>query len=433
MKLLLCLLFCGTPPTLLEKAINANGPWEQVHTFYYSQDFTGHNPWQNYSFSHPLPLLDKGEYYMDVEKGMYHNHTTSYYPGGYKFDLVTIGKDSATYFYDKGYDRYGKTVTKSGSENYMNKMTDIHAAFPYYILKELATTKDPLTFTDSSIQRTGSNGILQHYIFDTATYLLKRIETGTEKRLFEQYEKREGVLVPRLIYFYGEKDFRSIEMLKEFKTNIPVASSVFEVPPQYLVTNEIAKDVFLIEKIGGSRNVIFINMKDHIVVTEAPLSDEICQPIIDIIHKTLPGKPIRYVHLSHHHSDHIDGVNAFVREGATIICAEPVEKAVRTITKGTIKTFRSKLVLEDASHRVELLEVPNSHAEGMSILYLPKEGFVFEGDLLSIPEDGTITAPITTTKEFAAYMAQHKITFKRIIAFHNKSDITLPMFQQMMQ
>lgn len=434
MNLLLCLLFFGTPPTLLEKAIKANGPWEQVHTFYYKQDFAGYNPWQSYSFTLPPPAIPElAEYYMDVDKGKYHSHTISQYPGGYVFDLITIGKDSTRFFYDKTYFRYGKTVTQQGKESYINYKDLAQAALPYFILQELAGSKDSLKISGTTIQRIRKDSTIQEYIIDTATNLLESVESNNEKRVFEKYQEQNGLLVPTVISTYIDKKFFSTETLASFKINITIPPVVFEIPPQYRLSTEIAKDVFIIEKLGGDRNVIFINMQDYIVVTEAPQSTALSKSIIDIIHKTIPGKPIKYVHLSHHHNDHIDGVNAFVAEGATILCADSIEIAVRSITKGKIETFHTKKVIEDATHRIELLQVPNTHAEGMSILYLPKEGIIFEGDLLSLPLDGTLSPANTTGKEFYQYLLEHKIVYERIIGYHNNSNITPAQFQHMLK
>ncbi|WP_315816772.1 hypothetical protein [Paraflavitalea speifideaquila] len=68
-------------------------------------------------------------------------------------------------------------------------------------------------------------------------------------------------------------------------------------------------------------------------------------------------------------------------------------------------------------------KVPNSHAQGLSFLYLPLESLIYEGDLLSMPEDGTITPAIQVSREFYQFLKKKKLRYKRIIGHHGLSDI----------
>ena len=70
---------------------------------------------------------------------------------------------------------------------------------------------------------------------------------------------------------------------------------------------------------GGSHNSVAIEMKDHLVLVEAPLNDARPQAVIEQVKKLVPGKPIRSVVNSHPHFDHAGGLRAAVAEGATIV------------------------------------------------------------------------------------------------------------------
>ncbi|MCD2421226.1 hypothetical protein LQ567_00525 [Niabella pedocola] len=76
------------------------------------------------------------------------------------------------------------------------------------------------------------------------------------------------------------------------------------------------------------------------------------------------------------------------------------------------------------------MKVPNSHAQGLSFLYLPEEKLIYEGDLLSMPEDGTITPAFQVSREFYQFIQKHQITYRQIIGHHGLARITPETFQQ---
>src|SRR5688572_30740506 len=70
---------------------------------------------------------------------------------------------------------------------------------------------------------------------------------------------------------------------------------------------------------GGTHHSVVIEMKDHLIVAEGPLNDDRALAVIAEARKLVPGKPIKYLIVSHHHFDHSGGVRAFAGEGVTII------------------------------------------------------------------------------------------------------------------
>ena len=66
-------------------------------------------------------------------------------------------------------------------------------------------------------------------------------------------------------------------------------------------------------------NSVAIEMKDHLMLVEAPLNDGRTRAGDRAGEELAPGKPIRYVVNSHNHFDHSGGLRAAAAEGATII------------------------------------------------------------------------------------------------------------------
>ena len=81
------------------------------------------------------------------------------------------------------------------------------------------------------------------------------------------------------------------------------------------VTSEkVADGVWFVT--GGSHNSVLIELRDRLILVEAPLNDARTQAVIEHVKGLVPGKPIRFVVNSHQHFDHAGGLRAAVAEGA---------------------------------------------------------------------------------------------------------------------
>ena len=121
---------------------------------------------------------------------------------------------------------------------------------------------------------------------------------------------------------------------------------------------------------GGYRSVA-VEMKDHIVLIEAPQSEMSTANIIAEVKKTFPNKPIKYVVNTHNHSDHSGGLRAAVAEGAIVITHEsnkPLyekwfsnprtllmpDKLSQSEKKAKFEYMGEKKVLKDSMNTIEL-------------------------------------------------------------------------------
>ena len=84
---------------------------------------------------------------------------------------------------------------------------------------------------------------------------------------------------------------------------------------------ELAPNVQYVQ--GGTANSLIVAMKDFLVVFDAPYGELQSRWTIDAAKAKYPGKPIRYLVLTHHHMDHAGGLRTYVAEGASLIV--PVE------------------------------------------------------------------------------------------------------------
>src|SRR4029077_3047094 len=70
---------------------------------------------------------------------------------------------------------------------------------------------------------------------------------------------------------------------------------------------------------GGSHNALVVATNSYLVVFDAAGDDGMSQWVIGEAAQRYPGKPVRYVVLTHHHIDHTGGIRAYAAQGATIV------------------------------------------------------------------------------------------------------------------
>jgi len=137
---------------------------------------------------------------------------------------------------------------------------------------------------------------------------------------------------------------------------------------------------------GGTHNTLFIATSSYLIAVEAPNDDGQAIQSIDMAKKKYPGKPIRYLILTHHHVDHVGGMRTYAAEGATIVMAKEdgdyFRKALarpETLNPDAPKNaFTPKVVevdgkwsVKDGGREVDAYMIENPHAADMMIVHVP--------------------------------------------------------------
>jgi glyoxylase-like metal-dependent hydrolase (beta-lactamase superfamily II) len=192
-------------------------------------------------------------------------------------------------------------------------------------------------------------------------------------------------------------------------------------------------------RINGAYNAMAIEFRDYIVLFEGGAQSEArSQEIIAEAKRVIPNKPIRYSILTHHHFDHSSGLPAIVAEGATIITQDVnksfLEKALsarRTLApdsmsasknKPKIEAVAEKRVLQDEMRTVEIHHVVGlPHADGMLMIYLPKEKILAYADMFNLPpaNDPVPNPPVVGTMVFLENIERLKLEPERIMSVHS--------------
>jgi glyoxylase-like metal-dependent hydrolase (beta-lactamase superfamily II) len=236
----------------------------------------------------------------------------------------------------------------------------------------------------------------------------------------------------------------------DVQINTKPAESVFEVsqqfeklaaPPATLpppAVSKVADDVYFLQGLnGGTHNVMFVAFNDYILVIEAPeqiiYGNNSVQALAKI-KETVPGKPIKYLVLTHHHTDHSGGFREYVAEGATIVTTSGNKSLLEKVASNEsslLPTLKSKIVIEtvenkkrvfeDDKHRVELYDIgPNPHANEILMAYLPKEKILFQADMLNAAPNGSIPIAQDVTISFNEKLQQLGLNVEKIYGVHGR-------------
>jgi len=270
-------------------------------------------------------------------------------------------------------------------------------------------------------------------------------DTVTET-LLSDYRPVSGVQAPfHVVTRVGGEVTQDLKYT-DVKINAGPEAALFEPPaaapqvapagsPTTVTVNRIADDVFFLT--GSSHNSLLVTFSDHSVLVEAPLGEERTQAVMAKVKEIAPGKPVRYVVMTHYHFDHSGGLRGWIAQGATIVTTagnkpfvEKVAAAKHTIhpddlarapRPAVVETFTGKRVFSDGGRTLEIHDVcPNPHVAEMAVAYLPKEKALFVADLFTIPAEGPLAPAGAATREFAARVQALGLTVEKILPAHGR-------------
>ena len=214
-----------------------------------------------------------------------------------------------------------------------------------------------------------------------------------------------------------------------------VRSAAVPTPVVNVAVEEIAPGVWYLA--GQTHHSVAVEMKDEVLLIEAPQNDARTLAVIAKTRELRPEKPVRRLINTHHHFDHSGGVRAAMAEGLTIVTHsankaffDSLGKRRHFIEKDTLARVRrtarvegvpSKRVISDGTRSVELHAIRGStHSGSMLMVYLPAERLLVEADLYSPPAVGAppVAAP------FASVLVQNidrlGLQVDRVVPIHGR-------------
>jgi len=303
------------------------------------------------------------------------------------------------------------------------------------------------TFTVKAEGRDVKVTLNDQHLVEHAEYLTTNSVVGDVpvELTYSDYAKFGDIEFPRHIVEtqdgFPTLDIMVSDVTANAPVSLPVPANVVSAPaPPTMPPAAIEKvsDGIWSLNSAGTRSLA-VEFADHIVMLEGPTSDARSKVVNELVRKTVPNKPIRYVVNTHGHYDHSGGLREYVAEGITVITQENnkafFEKAwarprtvepdpAPTTNKPMIEEVADKRVLSDRTRTIELYYMPNhQHQAGQLIAYLPKERILLYGDGYNPPAGDEIRTP-ERGPDYAAQMVQRinelKLKPERIAPVHGK-------------
>ena len=143
-------------------------------------------------------------------------------------------------------------------------------------------------------------------------------------------------------------------------------------------------------------NTTFIATNSYLIAVEAPNDDGQSIQSIALAKKKYPGKPIRYLILTHHHAEHIGGMRTYAAQGTTIVVAkgngdyfrQVLSRPEKLNPNAPKKAFTAKLIevdgkwsVSDAGRTVDVYVIDTSHAANFLVPFVPDAKFAVVTDL----------------------------------------------------
>jgi len=255
-----------------------------------------------------------------------------------------------------------------------------------------------------------------HRLFlNSATHLLREISTAAQltrfgegfvpRIVFENYRRQGPYWSPTKVTIVQNSWTIITSYLQSIRRDFdgPFSAADFAPPARAVEfaqksfdfqVSKVAPSVYFVENASRDYNSMFVVFADYVLVVEAPSSDSDSKKVIAAIHETAPGKDIRYIVPTHFHEDHIGGLRAYLREGATVVTTpgnlrfmEMFMKRMKALDPQVklpaVEAITDKRRFSDGTVTLDLFNVPSPHVDEMVVPFIPSDGIVYVADGLT--------------------------------------------------
>jgi glyoxylase-like metal-dependent hydrolase (beta-lactamase superfamily II) len=445
---------------VLDRAVAAYGGLKELRaienvTFRIEGDTVHRNQSKRTFMSERTPY--KAAFLIDVKNTRYRQQQDGHFPGGFDWvnGFAINRNEGASWDVLRG---TFSPIANLPPANFRGRLRQ----FPHFVILSAVDRSSRLRFLGNTnfdgrphsvLSYANEDGLEISLYIDDKTNLLSKFEVlGTDvfagdvvtEAIFTGYRQENGRMVPT-----GRLDRRGGEVTNDFKIvdvviNASLTDDNFKLPDGLRMLapgpaaaagpTKYTDSIYTIN--AGGYNVLAVGFKDHVFVMEAPNGDATSRQAIAEVKKLFPGKPIKYVAVTHHHDDHAGGIRTYIAEGITMLGLpgektffEKVAKSVFTIDPDSLtqnpqplkweSITGGKRILTDGTTTVELVDIgPGGHADEMLVAYFPAEKMIFQGDLLNRPANNDPPTINATTVHFSNWLDSKNLAVDKVIGVH---------------
>ena len=259
---------------------------------------------------------------------------------------------------------------------------------------------------------------------------------------YSAWQPVAGLLLP--MSFNTVSDFRNTVMLRlhvdryeldiaidDLAASAEVRAAAAPVPNYTVEAQPVARGVWLLAGNNGANSVL-LEFADHLTLFELPTNRAWGEAVIATARRTVPGKPITQVIISHHHFDHTGGLRVAVAEGLELVTqrgnvgwfeelmARPVTQFPDALSKNprplATLAVDDHLRMSDAALTVDIYHtVANAHMAHGLLAYVPEHKLLIQGDLFDKNWEVYFWGDT-----YEANMAYRKLEIERDVPIHGE-------------
>jgi len=223
--------------------------------------------------------------------------------------------------------------------------------------------------------------------------------------------------VPNLISLRNESTFNRDTAADLFKVPANLVSEGERIDTTEMAMTTIARNVSHVGQTGVFS--MFVDSSAGLIAVGG--SAGLAQRLAHFRKETGNYKPLAYQIVTHHHNDHLAGMQDAVAAGATLVT---VADNIATIKRDGLtpeapfQSMNERLTLGEGKNRVEIYEVSTIHAARFLVTYVPAEKLIFIADHMNSPfKTGIPQANLNTMSMWAA-LEKLDLDFNKIAVAH---------------
>ncbi|MEX0299411.1 MAG: MBL fold metallo-hydrolase, partial [Kordiimonas sp.] len=264
---------------------------------------------------------------------------------------------------------------------------------------------------------------------DVDSYLISKMtRSGELSYVYSDYQEVDGVKYAGSTDFFIGAQPNMLSLSRNLTVN-PNVVGEFEMPEgiktipggmldtSKMMTKEVADGVFLVGQRAGFS--MFVDAGDYFIgVGGYPKLTERFNAV-----KELDGlnKPLKFQVVTHHHSDHIAGLDEAIELGAKLVTVrthvQPLKAALGD------EGIEAKLLLVDekvslADGKVKLFNIATSHSDQFLLFYMPEEQLIFSADHFSTQVKNALPGPSFGAVTFLRALERLNVEIKTLYDAH---------------
>lgn len=261
--------------------------------------------------------------------------------------------------------------------------------------------------------------------------------------MYTRWADAGGVKLPREIDSEANGRLVQHTVITTASTNGTLDEAMFTIPdsivrranrgpavlaPVVVTLTEIGANVWRAD--GQSHHSLVIRQPNGLLVVEMPQSSARSRAVLDTLKSRFPGVKVHTAVSTHHHWDHSGGVREYLAQGIPVVThrrnvdfVRGIGAAKKTVAPDAlsraprtpvVRAATDTLAIGTGDTRVQFLELPNTHVEGMLVAYVPSIRILFVADVIQ-PGPGMSPAG---AREVVAMVRARGITVDRVVGAH---------------